>query len=556
MPSPPPHPQTLNESSWDYELQDDPDRNYLLHGIRHGFNIINDSKLPGQTEVLNYSSAIAAHDAVEGQILEEIQEGRYIVVEHKPTIISALGAIPKPDGGVRIIHDASRPTGHAINDFAMLESKIKYQSVDDAVKLIKPTSWIAKVDLKSAYRSVSINPEHQPFTGLKWKFKGHQDYTYLVDARLPFGCRLSVEVFHRLSHAVQRFMAKRHIRTVVYLDDWLVIGDSFSECQTGMNVLINLLRNLGFAISYSKVEGPSQCLTFLGIEIDIVHNALRLPAAKVTDLLKILRDFRSRSRASQKQLQHLAGKLVWASKVVHGGRTFLQSVLDVLRPLRLPSHKAKMTISVQNDLDWWIQCINAFNGQPMTQLCRPHVDITTDACNLAGGMTCGQDWAYVNWEMDYPDVQHLHINFKECLTAILAIYRWAPNLQHTSVTIHTDNMTTRAIINRGACKDYQHLMPHLRLLFWICNYYDIELSCEYLPGSLNIASDTISRLHQPGHLLYWHSLINAGHPFNVIDFMQCAQLNMSHDSLMYLVARVPPKIPWLANPSSFKLTLI
>lgn len=113
--------------------------------------------------------------------------------------------------------------------------------------------------------------------------------------------------------------------------------------------------------------------------------------------------------------------------------------------------------------------MDLFNGRPLTQLCRQTIDITTDACNVAGGMTCGADWAYINWEQDYPDVQQLHINFKECLTAILAIYRWAPWLQHTRVTVYTDNITTRAILSKGACKDYQYLInapsaaPHLVL---------------------------------------------------------------------------------------------
>ena len=49
---------------------------------------------------------------VEAQIKEEISNGRYIVTRDKPLVISALGAIPKPDSGdLRLIHDCSRPEG-------------------------------------------------------------------------------------------------------------------------------------------------------------------------------------------------------------------------------------------------------------------------------------------------------------------------------------------------------------------------------------------------------------------------------------------------------------
>ena len=47
---------------------------------------------------------------VQAQIVEESEEGRYNVSSEKPQIVSALGAIPKSSGGVRLIHDCSRPS--------------------------------------------------------------------------------------------------------------------------------------------------------------------------------------------------------------------------------------------------------------------------------------------------------------------------------------------------------------------------------------------------------------------------------------------------------------
>ena len=46
---------------------------------------------------------------------------------------------------------------------------------------------MAKEDLKSAYRSVGIFPSQTQYTGLKWKFSGESEYTYLYDSALPFG---------------------------------------------------------------------------------------------------------------------------------------------------------------------------------------------------------------------------------------------------------------------------------------------------------------------------------------------------------------------------------
>ena len=79
----------------------------------------------------NYRSAFDERDKVEVQIRVEIANERYMVVQEPPLITSALGAIPKSDGGVRIIQDASRPDGNALNDFA-LKDKVTFQTFDDA----------------------------------------------------------------------------------------------------------------------------------------------------------------------------------------------------------------------------------------------------------------------------------------------------------------------------------------------------------------------------------------------------------------------------------------
>lgn len=156
---------------------------------------------------------------VEKQILSEIAEGNYIVRTVKPTIVSALGAIPKPDGGIRLIHDGSMPHGHALNDYAKAE-ECQYQSLQEAIDLVKVGYYMANVDLKSAYRSVKTHPTNHEATGLQWTFKGDTHPTYMVDARLPFGSSKAPSIFNRLTQSVRRMMARRGFLVVVYLDDF------------------------------------------------------------------------------------------------------------------------------------------------------------------------------------------------------------------------------------------------------------------------------------------------------------------------------------------------
>ena len=85
----------------------------------------------------------------------------------------------------------------------------------------------------------------------------------------------------------------------------------------------------------------------------------------------------------------------------------------------------------------------------------------TDTRDQGGGMITSEDWGYVNWRIDMPSIARSHINVKETMAVILAIYRWAPSWQGRYVIIYADNITTRAAINKGISKD-PLVMSHLR----------------------------------------------------------------------------------------------
>ena len=108
---------------------------------------------------------------------------------------------------------------------------------------------------------------------------------------------------------------------VVYLDNFLIVAPTFKECQYWFEILMDLLQllRLGFEISPGKVVHPCQQLTFLGIQIDTVVLELSLPHEKLTETKLLLSEFLGHRRATKRQLQQLAGKLNWASRVVYGG---------------------------------------------------------------------------------------------------------------------------------------------------------------------------------------------------------------------------------------------
>ena len=340
-------------------------------------------------------------------------------------------------------------------------------------------------------------------------------YEYFVDNRLCFGLSCAPAIFNRLSNAIVRMMSRRGFTAIVnYLDDFLIIGNTYAEFQNGLATLINLLHSLGFNISWKKVISPAQRVTFLGIELDSSTMSIRLPADKLNRLNTLVTSFSDKVSASKRQLQSLAGSLNFACHVVHGGRTFLRRVIDCINRLRHSSHRCRLSSQIRADISWWKQFFVTFNGRSMMLDFRKPIVFQTDASFYGFGAVCSNDWFAGSWTAcPVADQQLLHnphwstaghaidhslrsnINYLELFPILLAARRWGPRWANKRVCVETDNTQAMAFINNGTCKN-PLAMSWLREIFWLSVRYNFHLRSRHLPGKLNIYADRLSRLQQ------------------------------------------------------------
>ena len=135
-------------------LDGDEDEEFLKEGLIHGFRLAPDGTVFMYSDMNNYKLAIdpLVEDKLEETIMHEIRQGNYIVTGDRPMIVSALGAIPKPDSqDIRLIHDCSMPKGQALSEYLNV-GHFNYQTkvLDDALKMIKPGYYLSKVDFRHA----------------------------------------------------------------------------------------------------------------------------------------------------------------------------------------------------------------------------------------------------------------------------------------------------------------------------------------------------------------------------------------------------------------------
>ena len=154
--------------------------------------------------------------------------------------------------------------------------------------------------------------------------------------------------------------SKGYPDVIIYLDDFLISAHSKEECQRAVQVLMETVRKLGFSINYNKVAGPSQRLTFLGIVLNTVNMTTEQPGEKC-EIKDRLHHVHQKRKIKRRELQSVVGKLSWASQCVQGGELLFGGLYTIAR-LKSPWHRTRATQNMREDLEWWSQFLDVFNG--------------------------------------------------------------------------------------------------------------------------------------------------------------------------------------------------
>jgi hypothetical protein len=238
--------------------------------------------------------------------------------------ISRFGVIPKKNKSNvwHLILDLSHPLGHSINDgINKDEFPVSYSKVDNANALILKRgkgALMGKVDIKNAYRIVPIHPDDYYLLGMQWR-----DH-YFVDLALPFGLRSAPYIFNCLADIFQWILTNNYLvpDLLHYLDDYSTLSPTASPvCADSLHAIQCAACYFGIPLAPNKIEGPTTCITFLGIELDSMAMTARLPTDKLSELTSLIRIW---------ELESLLGKLNHACYIIPAGRTFLSRLLTLL----------------------------------------------------------------------------------------------------------------------------------------------------------------------------------------------------------------------------------
>jgi len=513
---------TMVPASWHALLRQHPDRDWahrLVHDIIHGVDIGYRGSRRLKVVGPNFVNSGAESLAVTQSLTEEVALGRIIGPFAQPPFqhyrCSPLKTVEKKGqpGKFRIIHHLSHPHQQSINSSTLNWPchLARFEQAANIVRKLGRGCYLAKIDIKAAYRAVPVRPADWPLLGMTW---GNR---YYFHSTLPFGLRSSCHLWERYATAAQ-WIANHHgpIEFILhYVDDFLIACKTRRECEQQLQRFLDLLCQLGLPIADNKTAGPSTHITFLGILIDTAAMTVSLDADRLEIIRSTLNTWVGRQTCSLRQLQSLLGILSWASMVVRHGRTFIQHMRDVAATYgqtQEVNDESQILLSTDfhADANWWLQFMADWNGISLlwdeqftdtSDILQPH----TDACSEGYAAIVGRQWFQQRWTAQQQSLAQDDsmtrdsMPWKELYAIVAAAATWGSQWARKKVIFWTDCQPVVQALQKGASRT-RRMMQLIRALHYYAAKNSFVYNVKHIAGVHNAIADELSRVYDVSQL--------------------------------------------------------
>ena len=357
--------------------------------------------------------------------------------DNRSQYISDVFLVPKPNGRNRLILNLKN-----LNRFVST-NHFKLEDGRTVTRLLKQECFMAKVDLKDAYYLVPIHESCQKY--LRFRIND----TLFEFTCLPIGLNTAPYVFRKILKPVVAYLRRLGFHSVIYLDDLLLIGDSFSRCLENVKMTQGLLNRLGFIINRLKSQmRPKQRCCFLGFIYDSKQMSVELPEAKRLKIDNLLKNIREGQKTRIRKFAEIVEFLVACCPAVKYGWAYTKAC-ERQKYLALKAnnnnYEAHMNVSkeVMEEFRWW-RSIGSRSEDSIRET-RFELVIFTDASLTGWGAFCNGKRAQGHRK---GDEKIRHINCLELIAALLGLKCFAESYRDSQILLRIDNTTAVSYINR------------------------------------------------------------------------------------------------------------
>lgn len=374
--------------------------------------------------------------------------------------------VPKPDDSHRLCTDYRK-----VNQVTLKDS-YPLPLIEDLLNLIGQSKYITTIDLTKGYYQIPLTEQAKEISAFITPF-GH--FQYIV---LAFGMTNAPSTFQRVINQVIRGLEG----TAAYLDDLVVVADTWDEHLDRLQALLQSLEVAGFTINLKKCVFGHGTVNYLGHTVG--KGMVRPKAANVSAILAFP------TPTTRKEVMRFLGMAGYY-------RRFCVNFSAVAAPL---TNLTSAKVSFQ----WSPACDKAFQHLKQFLSSQPvlrapdfnlpfHLQI--DASGLGVGAVLLQadletsvlhPVAYYSCKLKNHQLAYSTIE-KEALSLILAIKKFECYLQTSPhcVQVFTDH-NPLAFINSTK-------LSNQRILRWSLLLQSYNLQVHHIKGTDNIFADALSR---------------------------------------------------------------
>ena len=419
--------------------------------------------------------------------MELVKNSAVVEVSSIPRVVSPLSVSISSSGKKRLILDLRH-----VNQ-SVWKQKIKFEDWRVFRTYVNKGEFLFSFDLKSGYHHVDIFPPHQTYLGFSWVFNGVTKYFYFTV--LPFGLTSAPYIFTKLMRPLVKFWRFNGIKIVVYIDDGCGAAHPLEVATAQSQTVRYSLRDAGFVVNSTKsIWAPVQSLIWLGLEWDLALGQFRIALKRINRFLAVVDHFLcSAPYVTARERAVITGHISSMSPVVGNlARLKTRQLYKVIAAQS--SWSSKFNIGLYNEalaeLFYWKDHIKLLNVQHMFAYTTPGVLVSSDASDVAcGGVIAGTSLVcHCMWNKDQSNQSS---TWRELTTIQYSLISFKELLAGQTVVCHSDNQAAVRIIEIGSPQP--GLQKIALEIFSFCHENNITFSPEWVPRSLNIDADIISK---------------------------------------------------------------